>query len=516
MIPNGTSDRHLIIYLLLLFASLYLLTASRLNVNIGDVAIMKLEVARSIVERSEVSVTAPAELGMLAHDGRQYSLFGIGGVVAILPFYIAGRLAGIPPESLVTLVNQFAGAATAVVVFLFCRSLGYQRRASVYVSICYGLGTFAWYYSKDPGDHAVETLFCLLAVYFTQCHVSDAGRSRLFPAAVSLGLAFLTRPTSAIVGAALVILLALRHRLPARSNPSISARVKDVFLFISLLLPFLAVFFWYNYARFGSILETGYTLMASRLGLHFFTGSALTTGLTGFLISPSKGFFYYSPIALLFFFALRPFCRKNPQVALTFIFIIVSYLLFLSRNVYWHGDWAWGPRYLFVITPYLIIPLAEVFDAPQWKKSPVVRKAVYALFTVSVAIQLMSVALHIYNYFYYLNEEKVPFTTVKAMGAPEICEPIMETYFNPRYAPIPIQAKLIFSKAKNLTAWAPNSHDQSSDIREKSKQAPWRSGFDFWWLYSYYSKGSVAGFTAAFALSVISLWSAVKLWKAIT
>jgi hypothetical protein len=515
VIQNSPSNRHLIIYLLLLFSSLYLLTASRLNVNIGDVAIMKLEVARSIVERSEVSVTVPAELGMLAHDGKQYSVFGFGGVAVILPFFIAGKLTGIPPESLVTLVNQFAGAATGVVVFLFCQSLGYRRRASVYVSICYGLGTFAWHYAKEPGDHAIEALFCLLAVYFTQRHVADNGRNYLFLAALSLGLAFLTRTTSALVGAALVVLIALPHRLGARDNPSISARAIDVLRFISLLLPFLAVFFWYNYARFGSIFETGYTLMASRLGLDFFTGTALATGLTGFLISPSKGFFYYSPIALLFFFALRPFCRRKPEVALTFIIIIVSYLLFLSRNVYWHGDWAWGPRYLFVITPYLIIPLVEVFDSPRWEKSPVVRKAVYALFTVSVVIQLMSVSLHIYNYFYYLNAEKVPFTTVRATGAPEICEPTMETYFNPRYAPIPIQAKLILSKGSNLMASAPNSHTQPGERRGKNKQEPWRDGFDFWWLYSYYLDGSMTGFVAAFILSIISLWSTIKLRQAI-
>jgi hypothetical protein len=513
VLQNSASNRYLSLYLLLLFSSLYLLTASRLNVSIGDVAIMKLEVARSIVERSAVSVTVPAELGLLAHDGKQYSLFGIGGVLAILPFFIAGKLAGIPPEGLVGLVNPFAGAATAVVVFLFCLSLGYRRRASVYVSICYGLGTFAWYYAKDPGDHAIETLFCLLAVYFTQRQITNAGRSNLCLAAVSLGLAFLTRPTSALVGAALVVLMALPHRLTGK--PSMSARVGEVLLFISLLVPFLAVFFWYNYARFGSIFETGYTLMASRLGLPFFTGSTLATGLTGFLISPSKGFFYYSPITLLFFFGLRPFCRKNTGVALTFIIIIVSYLFFLSKNIYWHGDWAWGPRYLFVITPYLIIPLAEFFDAPLWKESPWLRKTVCALFTVSVVIQLMSVSLHVYNYFYYLNEGKVPFTTVRAIGAPDICEPVIGTYFNPRYAPIPIQARLIFSKSRNLTTWAPSGHAQAADSRGRSELAAWRNGLDFWWLYLYYSNGSRAGFAAAFALSIISLWCALKLRKAI-
>jgi hypothetical protein len=80
-------------------------------------------------------------------------------------------------------------------------------------------------------------------------------------------------------------------------------------LFALAFLPFLGLSFWYNFYRFGSIFETGFSLIARRLGLDFFAGTPFLTGLGGFLISPGKGFFYYSPVAILFFFSISLFKR---------------------------------------------------------------------------------------------------------------------------------------------------------------------------------------------------------------
>src|SRR6266702_3448772 len=130
-----------------------------------DVGTARIEVAKSIVERFDLSIPPGTGLGIQGADGREYSLFSIGSVLIALPFYLIGKLAGGPPANVVSIMNQLAGAATVVVVFLFCSSMGYTRRASLSASIFYGLGTFAWYYAKDPGDHTLETLFALLSVY---------------------------------------------------------------------------------------------------------------------------------------------------------------------------------------------------------------------------------------------------------------------------------------------------------------------------------------------------------------
>jgi hypothetical protein len=498
----------------MLLFSLYLLTASGINARIGDVAILRLEVAKSIIERGDISVSAPKEIEIRGSDGRGYSLFGIGSVLLALPFYALSKSAGLPPENVIGIMNQIAGAITAVVVFLFGRSLGYTRRASLYISLCYALGTFAWYYAKEPGDHAIETLFCLLSVYFMHRFSRDGNTAHILLSSISLGLAFLTRPTSLLFIPPLIILMVATCRADLTFKTAFKEQAAKMLLFLSVLIPFAAIFFWYNHARFGSIFETGYTLMAERLGIDFFTGTPILTGLLGFLASPGKGFFYYSPIALLFFFSFRHFGKRHPVEAFSFACIIVSYLFFMSKNIYWHGDWAWGPRYLAVITPYMIIPLAGLFDSTAWDSSPLLRKGICALFVLSLAIQLMSVSIHVYNYFNYLQDAKVPFSVARGEGAPEISEPLPETYFDLRYAPIPIQSKLILSAGKNMTGHVTGSNAQTTRLIEDGSSKPWLNAFDFWWLYRYRLGNDPSGFLAAGILSILSAITAVKLLKA--
>ena len=509
-------------YLFAFFFSVYLLTASSINVRMGDVAILRLEVVKSIIERSDISISFPEKIGIkgyderngiIGYDGRGYSIYSIGSVIIALPFYFVGKLANVPPENIISIINQLVGATTAVVVFLFCLSLGYTRRASLYVSVCYGLGTFAWYYTKDPGDHAIETLFCLLSIYFMQRY-SDHGKTAfLLFSSISIGFAFLTRPTSLMLIPPLMMLMIFQRKITLPIKATIRTLRKNILLYFALLVPFAGLFFWYNYSRFGSIFETGYTLMAARLGLDLFTGTPLLTGLIGFLASPGKGFFYYSPIAILFFFTLRPFSKKHPVTAILFICIIISYLLFFSKYIYWHGDWAWGPRYLFVITPFVIIPLAELFDSSAWNNNPLVRKGVYALFVLSLVIQLSSVSVSIYNYFNFLQSNKVPFAVARGDGAPDIYEPRTETYFDLRYAPIPVQVKLIVSSGLNLADYIYNKDTKYTYEMKNRRSQPWLYIYDFWWLYKYYLENSLTGIMAALFLLVISAISAMRLLK---
>ena len=146
------NNRDISVYLFIFFLSVYLLTASA-PVRFTDVGIARIEVLKSITERFDLSI--PTGMGIKGHDGREYSLFAIGSVVLAIPFYITGKLIGISPFDLIAIMNQLAGASTVVLVFLFSFSLGYSKRASLYASILYGLGTMAWYYSKDSGDHAL-------------------------------------------------------------------------------------------------------------------------------------------------------------------------------------------------------------------------------------------------------------------------------------------------------------------------------------------------------------------------
>ena len=160
-VDKNSEVRHVAFTLFVFFVLIYLLTASVLIFYYIDAGKLHIEVTRSLIERFDLSV--PERIGMRGADGRYYSWLGIGFALLDTPFYVIGKLIG-TSEIVFSLINQIIGAATVVLIFLFSIRLGYSRRASILVSVLYGLTTIAWPLSKQPFDHVVETFFVLLSV----------------------------------------------------------------------------------------------------------------------------------------------------------------------------------------------------------------------------------------------------------------------------------------------------------------------------------------------------------------
>ncbi len=494
--------------LFIFFVSIYLLTASDYY-YLTDVSQSRIETAESIIERSDLTVLEG--VGIRGDDGRYYPLFGIGSALLAIPFYVVGKLMGGPPENAVHVMNQLIGAATAVVVFLFSLSLGYSRRASLSVAIFYGLGTAAWFLAKDQGDHAMEIFFVLLSVYSMYRYLRYDNRLYLLASALSIGVGFITRYTSllALPPIFLMILLWRRRTIP---GTAVKMTARDILFFLTGFLPFVCFVLWFNYYRFGSILETGYSLLASRSRLDFFTGTPLLTGLSGFLVSPGKGFFYYSPITLLFFFSLKSFVKNHLDLAVCFVGLMIFYLLFLSKNVFWHGDCTWGPRYLYVITPFLIIPAAELIDSPLWPMRKFTKISVYSLFILSLSIQLAAISVSPDKYFFSLKENGIKFIVADVEGIPPLIEPPSDIYFDWHRSPLPAQFRYVYNAARNMTVYKYTELPEGTPA-EKIKASPDMNIFDFWWLHKYFVEGSYSGFIVALVLLFFAVLSAVRLWK---
>jgi len=502
--------KHTAFTLFVFFILIYLLTASGLNFYHIDASELHLEVTKSLIERFDLSV--PERVGMRGADGRYYSWLGIGFALLAIPFYTIGKLAG-SPEIAISIINQLFGAATVVLIFLFSISLGYSRRASILVSIFYGLATIAWPLSKQPFDHVVETFFVLLSVYFLYRYISNKKALFILLSGTYLGIASITRLTSILVVPPLFIMVIVyyfkRHDLRATAWLTI----RDILLFSLAFLPFMVLNLWYNYYRFGSIFETGYSLMATQLGIDLFSTSLLT-GISGFLISPGKGFFYYSPIAILFFFSIKSFLIKHRCLCVSFILIIISYLLLLSKFVFWHGDWAWGPRYILTITPFLIIPIAEHLDSVIWSGKRVLRVTICLIFAVSFIIQLAAIIVDFNKHFLSLRFiEKVNFIEAQADGVQPVFQPSIETYFDWQRSPIFAQFVFIRDIAKGMKHYKYLKHPNNAPLSDKFRADPVLNIFDFWWLYKYFGEGSYEGFAAAFILFLIALFCASRLWK---
>jgi 4-amino-4-deoxy-L-arabinose transferase-like glycosyltransferase len=500
-------DRALLLYLFLFFVSLYLLTSSGGAVYDSDQSMVRYETTRAIVERFDLSVPGQGIRGI---DGRDYSWYGIGQPLMAIPFYAAGKFTGFP-QAAVSIMNELFSAGTVVLIFLFCLSLGYSRRASCLVAIFYGLGTMAWPLSKQPFDHPVEAFCVLSSVYFMYRYTASEKLSGLVLSSFGAGLAFTIRYVPCLIVPPLLTQIIIHHARKSHLRSATGAIVRDILLFSLAFSPFLCLSLWYNQYRFGSPFETGSSLIATRAGIDLFGSSTFLRGLSGFLISPGKGLFYYSPVALLFFFSLKPFIRRSRSVAACFILIIVSYLLFLSNYMFWHGDWAWGPRYLLAITPFLIIPIAELFDSAAWYRKKMMRTAAWSLFLISLIIQLAAVSVFFQKYFVSLRyKEKVRFVVAHGDGILPTVVPPSEIYFDWRRSPVLYQFTFLgetLLNKKNFDYSKLPGHTFPSQI----KADPDLKVFDFWWAYQYVLRKTYFGLAVAAILFSLVVYAGVRL-----
>lgn len=507
---NGTSF-FLVFYLFTFVVSLYLFSFSFFFV---EYSIQRLEETRSIIENFDLSIPESFSIGVKGIDGRSYSLYGLGWHVLAVPFYLMGKYVFHSPELGVAFISPFTGGLAVVLVYLFTSSLGYSKRSSLITGLCFGFGTLLWPYSKSPGDGCLEALFILLSVYSLYRYIIGRKSYFLVFSATFLGIALNHRPTSFLVLPALVFLLIVDHIADRRQSETVGTFVKNMTVFLVVLFSFSCIYLWYNYYRFGSIFETGYQLVSKQAGIDFFTGTPLWTGLQGLLTSPGKGFFYYSPVALLFFPSIIPFYRKNTKLAIAFAMIILFYIFFISKNIYWHGDWAWGPRYLFPITPFLVIPAAGLFDSMLLETKRWGKACVYIIVALGVGIQIIAISVHPYSHFYHLQLEKeVPFTSVQTQGNPSIFEPPMHIYFEWKRSPIVSQVRYIFDMGKKMPDYRMASISDAPSWEERMNAYPFMHLFDFWWVYLYYMYNSYSGFLGALALLLVTVVSGLRLEK---
>jgi len=125
-----------------------------------------------------------------------------------------------------------------------------------------------------------------------------------------------------------------------------------------------------------------------------FSGNILS-GLTGLLISPSRGLFIYSPIFIFsFIFLFYALFSKKIRVIYKYLAISVfALVLVYSKFVAWWGGWTFGYRFLIELLPMLII-----FLALSWEKFIKKNKYLKAIFILFLFISLY---IHFLGAYYY-------------------------------------------------------------------------------------------------------------------
>ena len=340
-------------------------------------------------------------------DGHTYAQYTLGQSTAMIPLYLLGRaLAGVshtncdapvaPPEVFLTAkaLDLIVGALLCVLFFNTALLLGYAEMVALALTALLAFGSSLWPDVLSNLEHTQESLFLLVAVYAALRYAFGGLRVRLWVVVMGLaaGLVFVTRIAGIIVLPVFPLFLAVLHRRDGAAwrRPLL----RDLGLYAMGAAPSLAINLAYDALRFGSPLQT------APLPDHSF-GYPPWLGLPELLVSPGKGLIWYTPALLLLLPAARPFWRRLPLPALLFGLIGTVYLLFYANVMYWHGDPAWGPRYLFALLPYGILPLGEVLQ--RWRGYRAgVRRVLVAVLALSFLVQVTAATVSYWRHFHYI------------------------------------------------------------------------------------------------------------------
>jgi hypothetical protein len=251
-----------------------------------------------------------------------------------------------------------AGAAT--VLFAISRAIGNSVRLSALAALEYGLATPAAVYSKNFFPQPTETFFLLLTIWGLVVARGSESRRPLIFSGLAFGALLLVKAV-AIVYAPLFALFVLRARprAPASADIARDANAKPWLRLAAWAAPAIALallYLPYNFAARGDPFAFGYG--QGRDALWGFA-SPILTGLHGLLLSPGKGFFYYAPVLVLAFPGAVALWKRDRAVMLLLTGIAVTMLVFHARWWAWHGDNAWGPRYLVPALPLVTLFAAE-------------------------------------------------------------------------------------------------------------------------------------------------------------
>jgi hypothetical protein len=189
---------------------------------------------------------------VILRDGHVYVPFAPFPAVALMP--IVAIVGPVVADQWETGINAALAASCVGLAWWFCARAGVRQIADrIWLVLLVGFSTQIWWVTTRGGvwhtGHLIATILTL------SCLIELWGSRRAWLIGLLAGAAFLTRAPLAFAIPFYALLLAgdriwEPRRWPWRTWLELAFGV----------LPSLAFFFWYNAARFGSPLESGYVL----------------------------------------------------------------------------------------------------------------------------------------------------------------------------------------------------------------------------------------------------------------
>ena len=455
----------------LVFAVSFLTYSRGLPPNADEITNFAL--TESLAKGPRLDIDQASTVGPFAEEygsgGHRYSKYAPIQSVLAVPLYLLAQRLPVGAVDTVLLQGHILTALAAGALFLLARRLGYRAGTGLLLALLFAFTTPAWVHAKRFFGEPTITLLLIATLYWAVAARQTGSRRDLALVGLFAGLTVGAKYVNAIflVPIALFVVLAPLasarrvgrqpiHRpasdsggggqapaLPTRADDGIaagpsplpprgrgegrvrfgSARLPDVmdevgrrtlWLGLGALAP-AALIAAYNFARFGSILESGYARSET-------FSTPVLEGVAGFLLSPGKSIFIYAPILVLALFWGPAFFRRFRALGVTILAVCALHIAVFGAWWIWWGAWCWGPRFIIPIVPLGVLFLAEGVERALAERSRARLALLAAFAAVGLAIQVLGVAV---DHILYL---------VGLM--PLNPRPDTLTLWDPRYSPI--------------------------------------------------------------------------------
>jgi hypothetical protein len=318
--------------------------------------------------------------------GHLYARAGLLQPLLEAPFFAAGHFVDGHfgwtepyPYRLVFLwfYNPFIAALAAVALFAFVYLIRGSLTWAVVVAALFTGASIAWPYSKI----GMETTF-MFALLTAFALAAWARRKTTAGPWAAVGFAAGAMAATKPYAGVLVIPLAI-YLWPAWISLDRRWRLRTLIAAAVPALLWVIAIGWYNWDRFGSVTDFGYTEFALTL--------SMPLNVLGLIFSPGKGLLFYSPLVVIGALGLPAMWREDRWLTAALLTALLILACLSGASTYW-GDEVWGPRYLVPAAWALLVPIA------WWTTTSIRRRVLVGVTVVAVLVQVIGVSAYYGTY----------------------------------------------------------------------------------------------------------------------
>ncbi len=372
------------------------------------------------------------------------SAWPFGHAALILPWSAAGHALvahsnGIPHASADLVISTFtcwsnatyAALAAAAAFLIFFRLIGNTREA-VLCALVLAFSSALFVYSGWLFSEPATTALFVIAVYLLFGTPLRPSIGRTFAAALLLAFSIHIRPANMVTVFVFLAASAVHDFYPChpeRSEAESMDPYSDRGLHFRTTLILLVIigisgtlYLIRNYQFFGNPFDFGVPPTAENGKDLESWHNPFWRGVFGFLFSPGKSVFLFSPPIIVGILGLPALWRRSRALTVLAIAAPVANLCLYSFRTQWEGSYCYGPRYLLPSLVLLCLPIAALFrERPHW-----LRPVFWTTTILGFAVQVIGLSTNVLedmvsNHYYNQNWD-----------------------YQMSYAPIPGQLQLIW------------------------------------------------------------------------